>query len=72
MIGSVCIRENEAEATWVSGPSHTVVSSRRRPMNAACPTTSFFGNHLTCPFRIMFIVSIPGTVRHAEPNARNP
>ena len=41
-------------------------------MNAACPTTSFFGNHLTCPFRIIFIVSIPGTVRHAEPNARNP
>jgi hypothetical protein len=23
------------------------------------PAMSFFGNHLTCPLRIMFVVSIP-------------
>jgi hypothetical protein len=28
----------------------------RRPTNAAYPAMSPFGNHLTCPFRIMFTV----------------
>ena len=37
-----------------------------RPTNAACPAMSSFGNHLTCPLRIIFTVSIPWSVRHAE------
>ena len=28
-------------------------------MNAAWPAISFFGNHLICPLRIIFIVLIP-------------
>ena len=37
-----------------------------RPTNAACPAMSSFDNYLTCPLRIIFTVSIPWSVRHAE------
>jgi hypothetical protein len=31
-----------------------------------------FGNHLTCPFRIMFIISMPWIVRVADQKERKP
>ena len=41
------------KAAW--SDDHAVVNPRRRPTNATCPAMSCFGNHLTCPLRIMFI-----------------
>ena len=34
-------------------------TSKRAAMNKACPRMSSFGNHLTWPFRIMCMVSVP-------------
>jgi hypothetical protein len=48
------VRSKEA---W--SDDHAVGNPRRRPTNATCPAMSCFGNHLTCPLRIMFTVSIP-------------
>ena len=42
-------------------PRHQAAAVRPKSpaTNATCPTTSSFANHLTCPLRIMFTVSIP-------------
>ena len=45
---------------------HAVVNPNRRPTNATCSTVSPFATHRTCPFRIMFITSMPWIVRRAE------
>jgi hypothetical protein len=42
-----------------SGLQAAVVRPKRRVINATCPAMSSFANHVTCPFRITFTVSIP-------------
>ena len=44
----------------VTSSDYAAVARPNRPlMNATCPVMSPFANHLTCPFRTMFTVSIP-------------
>jgi hypothetical protein len=57
--GSVASVKTRAWRGGRCSSDHAVVSPNSRPTKLACPAMSFFGNHLTCPFRIMFIVSMP-------------
>jgi hypothetical protein len=43
-----------------------------RLTNSPRPAMSFFGGHLIWPLRIMFIVSMPSIVRHAEVKSWEP
>jgi hypothetical protein len=54
-----CNGEGESVKGRIWSSDHAVVSPRRHPRNATCPAMSFFANHLTWPFRIMFTVSMP-------------
>jgi hypothetical protein len=44
---------------------HRMVRPGMSPTNIACAAMSRFGIHVTCPLRIMLIVSIPCSVLHA-------
>jgi hypothetical protein len=57
--GMCCKPENATASVCRDRDYAAAVRSKRRPTNAACPAMSCFGNHLTCPLRIMCIVSIP-------------
>ena len=52
-----CKRENNGPLVLLSYAA--AVSSNNRVTNATCPAMLPFGNHLTCPFRIMFMISMP-------------
>jgi hypothetical protein len=42
---------------WVTREVSYAAIPNARSMKRICPTTSPFANHLTCPFRMMFIAS---------------
>jgi MFS family permease len=54
-----CKPETESVMGCSWSDDYAAASPSRRSTNAACPAMSFFGNHFTCPLRIMFTVSIP-------------
>ena len=57
--GSAEAAARVATARRLQGERYAARGLSTATTNATCPAMSFFGNHLTCPFRIMFIVSMP-------------